>query len=101
MHHIEISKYIYKQAQLGVPHSRIQVELKLQLNLQVDLARFSKAKNYMGGGHCIYFVDEGKNWGGDTAHTLLMGGQLGWGHRTTLKEQSRLTAGWVAGWLSQ
>ena len=24
--------------------------------------------------------------GGDTAHPLLMGEHLGWGHRTTLKE---------------
>ena len=27
---------------------------------------------------------------GDTAHTLLMGKQFGWGHRTTLKGQCRL-----------
>ena len=32
-----------------------------------------------GGGHRTYFVDEGKNWGGDTAHTLLIGRTIGVG----------------------
>ena len=27
----------------------------------------AKAKDYNGGGHRTYFVDEGNNWGGDTA----------------------------------
>ena len=44
----------------------------------------AKAQNYMEGGG-----DTAQKkrilGGGDTAHTLLMGKQLGWGHRTTLK----------------
>ena len=35
--------------------------------------------------------------GGDIAHTLLMGEQLGWGHRTTLKENSEIHLNWVVG----
>ena len=36
--------------------------------------------------------------GGDTAHTLLMGEQLGWGHRTTLTEKIYMV-GWMGGWV--
>ena len=53
-----------------------------------------------GGGHRTYFLDGGDNesrekflGGGDTAHNLLIGGLLGWGHRTTLKEKLN----WVVG----
>ena len=35
--------------------------------------------------------------GGDTAHTLLMGEQLGWGHRKTLKEKAK--SFWLADWV--
>ena len=77
--------YNQKQAQLGVPHSRIQVELGFIL--QVELARFlillriqdrarvkkklhwgghRTEKMYTGrGGHRTYFVDESNTWGGD------------------------------------
>ena len=102
-----------KQAQLGVPHSRIQVELGfiLQagtcqiLNFAKNPSQSQSGKNYIGGdtaqkkrllrggGHRTYFVDEGNTWGGDTAQHRKMGGghrtyfvdeeQLGWGHRTT------------------
>ena len=74
MHHIEISKYIYKQAQLGVPHSRIQVELKLQLNLQDGPCQILKGKKTTLGGDTAqkkYILE-----GGDTAHTLLMRGTI-------------------------
>ena len=70
----------------------------------------AKAQNYIWGGggilhrkilywegeHCTYFLDGGvgrkhKLGGGDTAVTLLMGEQLGWGHRTTFKHPPHTT----------
>ena len=51
-----------------------------------DRAKGSKGKELHGGwwGHRKEKTYTGR---GDTAHNLLMGVQLGWGHRTTLKEQ--------------
>ena len=44
----------------------------------------TKAQNYMAGGGDI--AQKKRTLGGrDIAHTLLMGKQLGWGHRTTLE----------------
>ena len=61
-------------------------------------------------GHCTYLLNGGNNWGGkniywdggDTAHTLLMRGTIGWGGDTAQhsENQSRYTAGWVAGSVS-
>ena len=57
-HHPQLSKKKAKQAQLGVPHSRMQVEL--------DFILQAGAQNY-GGGHRTYILDEWNKWGGDTA----------------------------------
>ena len=52
-------------------------------------------KRKLGRGGTAHIFLMGNNWngkktytgrGGDTAHTLLMGGTTGWGHRTTLRE---------------
>ena len=52
-----------------MPHSEIQVEVA-----HTSLIRRSIE------------VEKTLNGRGDTAHPLLMGEHLGWGHRTTLKE---------------
>ena len=62
---MDTNKNNYKQAQLGVPHSKIQVELKWQLNLQAGTYQILKGKNYMGG-HRTEKTYTGR---GDTAHT--------------------------------
>ena len=65
MHNIhDINDKHYKQAQLGVPHSEAQVELQSYLNW-------------------------GQSWGGHRTYFVVVGGeQLGWGHRTTIKERA-------------
>ena len=56
-----------KQAQLGVPHSETQVGLQ---------SYFNWGQVSVGGERRTYFVDGGE--------------QLGWGHRTTLKDKTEL-----------
>ena len=62
-------------------------------NLCLHLANYngggdtSQKKHILEGGNRTYFVDWGNNWGGDTAQHL--------------ENQSRYTAGWLGGWLSQ
>ena len=90
-------KQTTKQAQLGVPHSRIQVEVELRFILQavsyqiLDFAQ-NQRQNQRGKGTELhlggvtppikniytytYFIDVGNNWGGE------------WGHFTTLKEKA-------------
>ena len=80
-----------KQAQLGVPHSEIQVELDWQPNWQ-DVWELGRG----GTPHIPFEViwsDFKLGWG----HRTKVLEQLGWGHRTTLKVQIQEPDGWV-GW---
>ena len=63
-----------EQAQLGVPHSRIQIEL--------DFILQAGAQNYRGGGHRTYILDEWNKWGGDTAQLWKKAYTGRGGHRT-------------------
>ena len=65
----------------------------------------AKAPNYIEGDTAHTFliwgtIGLGKTYTGrgGTAHTLLMGEQLGWGHHTAYKEKIYMV-GWVGGWM--
>ena len=91
--------------------ARFSILLTIQDRARVEKTTFGGTphrKNvYWEGGHHTYFVDKGDTCGGDTAqhrkmkggdteHTLLMGGTIGV-RNTTQHRKKKLSCGWVGG----
>ena len=110
-------EHIIRQAQLGVPHSRIQVELGFILQAWTcQILNFKKnpRQSQWGGEwdtaftlltrvtHGVGTLHNKERWGGDTVHTLLMGGTIGVGTPHNIEIKSLAVGGWgVCGWVVQ